>query len=591
MSSRGVRAGVGPRVARVHVGGGYRAGFSTGAGPFTAYHSVGGRRRAPSRAKRRRSARTAGSGNYRAQLQDDLKQILYLHRGSFPAVQAPVAPPIDEVDERAIKRRHQRAGTKGASWFARAERARARENALAAAQEEIDATKAQRQEQRATLQAGLDARWRALVENDADAVLSALQEGFQGTGAALELDSNSLSIVVPAPGLDVVPEHAPAVTPTGRPSLRKMTKTERNNLYDEVLCGHLLAAVRKTLAVAPGIEDVWAGMVRTGEHGVGVERRAECLLVARLYRKDLVDVRWDETTSATILHARASEVAVHRFGRAGEFRALDPGSHPLAYQVAKRVDINDDGTGFAVRFLSHRKKVPAAGQPAQAGPAGPPAVTRTPRNQAELEALLRLKPLGWEHLYYAGRLLQERDAIEDKYRDYLCARAVPTGEAFPLRHVDRFVDKALAEAKELSGILRVVTSKEVQQAAFGAPGQPGDPARIADLAKRYNDMYEGFLDWVAKVRSANAPAECRHALELLTKLGENPVHDYRAYVDQVVSQLDRLPAATAAGERFNATFHLVLTGASHDVVAEFRKERARLEGLLREENAPCPPSA
>ena len=39
-------------------------------------------------------------------------------------------------------------------------------------------------------------------------MLSALQEGFQGTGAALELDSNSLSIVVPAPGLDVVPEHA-----------------------------------------------------------------------------------------------------------------------------------------------------------------------------------------------------------------------------------------------------------------------------------------------------------------------------------------------------------------------------------------------
>ena len=104
-----------------------------------------------------------------------------------------------------------------------------------------------------------------------------------------------------------------------------MTKTERNNLYDEVLCGHLLAAVRKTLAVAPGIEGVWAGMVRTGEHGVGVERRAECLLVVRLYRKDLVDARWDETKSATILHARASEVAVHRSGRVGEFSALDPG--------------------------------------------------------------------------------------------------------------------------------------------------------------------------------------------------------------------------------------------------------------------------
>ena len=132
----------------------------------------------------------------------------------------------------------------------------------------------------------------------------------------------------------------------------------------------------------------------------------------------------------------------------------------------------------------------AAGQPAQAGPAGPPAVTRTPRNQAELEALLRLKPLGWEHLYYAGRLLQERDAIEDKYRDYLCARAVPTGEAFPLRHVDRFVDKALAEAKVLSGILRVVTQQRSPAGSLRCVGPTRRPSHVsADLAKRYNDMY------------------------------------------------------------------------------------------------------
>jgi hypothetical protein len=40
-SSRGLRAGVGPRVARVHVGSG-RTGFSTGAGPLT-YYTGGGR--------------------------------------------------------------------------------------------------------------------------------------------------------------------------------------------------------------------------------------------------------------------------------------------------------------------------------------------------------------------------------------------------------------------------------------------------------------------------------------------------------------------------------------------------------------------
>ena len=45
-SSRGIRAGIGPRAARVHVGSG-RAGFSSGIGPVTYYTGGGGRRRTP----------------------------------------------------------------------------------------------------------------------------------------------------------------------------------------------------------------------------------------------------------------------------------------------------------------------------------------------------------------------------------------------------------------------------------------------------------------------------------------------------------------------------------------------------------------
>src|SRR6476646_9925513 len=43
-SSRGVRTSLGPRAARVHVGGG-RTGFSTGVGPVTYYTSGGSQRR------------------------------------------------------------------------------------------------------------------------------------------------------------------------------------------------------------------------------------------------------------------------------------------------------------------------------------------------------------------------------------------------------------------------------------------------------------------------------------------------------------------------------------------------------------------
>lgn len=44
-TKRGVRVRIGPRAARLHVGAG-GAGISTGAGPFTAYHKLGGGHRA-----------------------------------------------------------------------------------------------------------------------------------------------------------------------------------------------------------------------------------------------------------------------------------------------------------------------------------------------------------------------------------------------------------------------------------------------------------------------------------------------------------------------------------------------------------------
>src|ERR1700710_833417 len=58
-SSRGVRTSIGPRAARLHVGGG-RTGFSTGMGPVSYYTSAGG--------GRRRAAGRPTAGSYQRQL-------------------------------------------------------------------------------------------------------------------------------------------------------------------------------------------------------------------------------------------------------------------------------------------------------------------------------------------------------------------------------------------------------------------------------------------------------------------------------------------------------------------------------------------
>ena len=59
-SSRGLRTSIGPRAARMHVGGG-RTGFSTGAGPVTLYSSAGGSRG-------RTGGRRPSAGSYQRQL-------------------------------------------------------------------------------------------------------------------------------------------------------------------------------------------------------------------------------------------------------------------------------------------------------------------------------------------------------------------------------------------------------------------------------------------------------------------------------------------------------------------------------------------
>ncbi len=89
---RGLRASVGPRAARVHFGAG-GTGVSTGAGPVSLYHSVGGgrgRRRGtgPSRtsiAAYERQLRQAQKLEQAQELQAAFEGILNLHREDWPA--------------------------------------------------------------------------------------------------------------------------------------------------------------------------------------------------------------------------------------------------------------------------------------------------------------------------------------------------------------------------------------------------------------------------------------------------------------------------------------------------------------------------
>jgi hypothetical protein len=112
----------------------------------------------------------------------------------------------------------------------------------------------------------LDEYWKRLNANDPDITLAALEQAFadnEAPAAAIDCDGPRTTVVMQfIPPEAIVPERKPARTPTGKPTLKKRTKTEINALYLQALGSNVLATVKEVFAVAPGTEVVQMLVVR-----------------------------------------------------------------------------------------------------------------------------------------------------------------------------------------------------------------------------------------------------------------------------------------------------------------------------------------
>ena len=203
------------------------------------------------------------------------------------------------------------------------------------------------------------------------------------------------------------------------------------------------------------------------------------------------------------------------------------------------------------------------------------AIDHAPRTEIERQQVLQVRPLGWEYLYFAGQLRHERDSIEAKYRDHEMRYARPTGMEVSHGDIGGYLARAGQEASHISQTLTQLMGQEAQIRAFGAPGQPGDPDRLFHLAKRWNSVYEQFIDWAAGVRGVRALPEYRHALELLARYADGPIERYREFVDNLVTMVDKLPAAVATGKTIRLELTLVLS-IPDEVYDAFMSELDRL---------------
>lgn len=94
-----------------------------------------------------------------------------------------------------------------------------------------------------------------------------------------------------------------------------------------------------------------------------------------------------------------------------------------------------------------------------------------------------------------------------------------------------------------------ILDADVQQAAFGAPGSPGDPERLRHVATRLLSVAEEFLDWAANVRSIVVSSRAQPAMLGLASLATAPVKGVVDFVDDYVNAVSTAVAQTTEGDR------------------------------------------
>ncbi len=289
-SGRGIRTGIGPRPARMHVGSG-GLGLSTGAGPLTYYTGTGRRSGGtrPSLTAYEREARRLEKEQQFEQALDYERSLMSVHIEPFQPAAPPPAASGSGIDERRLHAEHRNEALKGIPVWRRAERKAGKEASRRAAEHQIAVEVEKAAAARDEEQAGLDEAWRRLCANDPETIIATLEEAFadnEAPAAAIDCQGDRVTVAMTFGLPEQIPDRKPDVTPTGKPTLKKRTKTDRNSLYRVNMASNIFATVRETFAVCPGIDEVELLVVRREPIKDSQEEQLAAIYYGALRRED-----------------------------------------------------------------------------------------------------------------------------------------------------------------------------------------------------------------------------------------------------------------------------------------------------------------
>jgi hypothetical protein len=205
---------------------------------------------------------------------------------------------------------------------------------------------------------------------------------------------------------------------------------------------------------------------------------------------------------------------------------------------------------------------------------------RVPRTLDQQRELLAQRPHGWEYLLYAGVLWQRREELEPKWRDHELGYTRRTGQHLDDRQAISFLSNAFDDFTACGPNMLKMLDPRAQERAFGAPGEPGDPALIEHIATRFVGVYEEMLDIATILRGTGVSQQMSSLMETAAHLTDTPLREIRDFIDQLVAECDRIPDRLALDQPVTIMLTLTLTideGALKSFHREMKRARRRIK--------------
>jgi hypothetical protein len=137
---------------------------------------------------------------------------------------------------------------------------------------------------------------------------------------------------------------------------------------------------------------------------------------------------------------------------------------------------------------------------------------RVPRSAEEIATLLSERPEGWEYLLYAAKLLDGNNKLQRKYQDHRIKYTSRPPRVLSDYGVADELARGISSIEAIADLFNRLLAKDVQDAAFGRLGEPGDPDRVLHIATRMCSAEEELLDRAASVRAIVSTSHARKVL-------------------------------------------------------------------------------